>query len=109
MKKDDEKVRKVEEALISAHHGRTEPAPDDEFVRRVMFQIRRLGKDALQMPQRGIEQRLIWQFAAVSCVIALFFLIYTLNFDFSTIQYDAAQAALGDPSGLILAETFAVI
>ncbi len=109
MKKNNEKIRRVEEALIAAHRARGAAGPDDEFVRRVMLHIRRLGIEALGKPQKAIEQGLIWQFAAVTCAIALIFLVYTLSFDFSTIQYDAAQTVLGDPSGLMLVETIAVI
>ena len=108
MKKNKEEVRRVEKALIAAHSKRNIAGPDGHFVRDVMFEVWRKGEDAFQT-RNGIELQMAWRFAAVSCILAFVFLVFTMNMDFSSIQYDVAQAAIEDPSTVILTEAFAVI
>ncbi len=103
----DEKIRRVEEALIAAHRGRAAAGPGNAFARNVMFQVRQAGARSFEPARNGTDSRTVWRFAFVSGLVAIMFLAYSLDFDFSGVQF--AQSVVGDPSTLMLVETFAAI
>lgn len=103
------KVRDLEAALVKAHRRRRNPKPRDSFERDVMYKIRGIGPHPLERTANGTESRMVWSFAAASCLLALIFLTYALTVDFSGLQYQVAQFAVDDPSTFMLTESFAVI
>jgi hypothetical protein len=111
MKKDiEDKARRVEQALAAAHHGRPEREPGEAFARGVMRDIRRMGSPPGEgLLPAGNETRMAWEFAAATCLLALFILIYASGADFSGVPMELAGAVLGDAPDQVLADAFLLI
>lgn len=103
----DDKLRKIEEVLIAARRGRGEVKPDDTFARNVMSRVRQTQALSSNQIGNGMDFRNVWRFAFVTSVMALIILACSLDADFSGIQF--AESVAGDPSTIMLVETFAPI
>lgn len=93
MKPDEEKVSKIESALLSVHRHRKDERMSARLRTEIMRDIRlaAAGKDEVR---EGVSARAVWKFAATASLVAVLVLFYTFRSDLGA-EYETA-AFLGD-------------
>ncbi len=96
--KNSDRISKLEQALKQAHQNRPRVEAGSDFTLRVMAEIRR---EQFAQPKDELAAtaslRLVWRFAAVTAVLAVFLSVYALSVGISPEQI-ASHALAGDPS-----------
>jgi hypothetical protein len=88
MIKNNDRVIKMEDALITAHRSRPEIEPDAEWNTRGMAQVREEGPLGLTNNRYpALAQIFVWRFAAVVCSLALVISFYAFKTGIGTEQF----------------------
>lgn len=72
---DDERLRKLEEALTEAHRARHTPSWRAGWVEGVMQEVRRAARRPPQVSANGDVVRLVWRAAGFAAVLSIFLLV----------------------------------
>jgi hypothetical protein len=108
----EEKLHRVEEAIIAAHRGRKPPKLSGSFERRVMNDVRQIQRSVPRKAGNGngfAQYGIVWKFAAATCAVAILSLGWFIRADTGTVQYEVAEYVTGNPSPLILAQAVSTI
>jgi hypothetical protein len=68
---DDERLRKLERALIEAHRARLTPPWEPGWVQGVMHEVRRAVKPRSPVYHEHDVPHLVWQAASIAAVLAV--------------------------------------
>lgn len=75
---DDERLRKLEQALTEVHRARRTPPWQEGWVEGVMQEVRRVSRRQLGGSQNGEVVRLVWRAAGFATVLSILLIVSLL-------------------------------
>jgi len=96
MKKDDEKIKKLEQAVKKTYMNQQAREAPESWSSRLMFQIKREKQDEKLFYES--MSRSVWRFAYIAATAAVVLTILVARTGF-TPETEIAQAFLEDPAG----------
>ena len=104
MKSPQEKMARIEAALVKAHRQKEETETPPDWRQQLMREIRRAAVQAQASPggllEDPVSQRICLPFAAVAGLGALALYIYSSP-TISSLEYGLLSLGLNDPTGLL--------
>jgi len=106
MKRHDDDVWKIEEALIHSHRKPVEFEAGPFWQQTLMARV--LVESTAEHGNGLGYSRTVWRAAFVTCLLALLLATYVLESDLG-VQYQMAELFLDDADGLDLASSFGIL